>query len=75
MAKVKTIEDFIKFINKITKRTDITKDTKLSDLNVTDEQKKALFTFVKSQKKGVIKDEDFNNINTCEDIFNLIFKK
>lgn len=75
MANIKTIDDFIKFINKLVKGKNITKDTKLKDLGITDEQQKALFDFMKSYKKSEFKEEDFNNINTCEDIFNLISKK
>lgn len=75
MAKVKTIDDFIKFINKLIKGKNITKDTKLKDLGITDEQQKALFNFMKSYKKSEFKEEYFDNINTLEDLFNVISKK
>lgn len=75
MANIKTIDDFIKFINKLIKGKNITKDTKLKDLGITDEQQKALFNFMKSYKKSEFKEEDFDNINTLEDLFNVISKK
>lgn len=75
MANIKTIDDFIKFINKLIKGKNITKDTKLKDLGITDEQQKALFNFMKSYKKSEFKEEDFDNVNTLEDLFNVISKK